>query len=51
MFKISSPSLFNSNTFVNMSPDKITSVIQHWNLKFDGSTSALSVQEFIYRVE
>lgn len=29
--------------------NKITSTIQNWNLKFDGSSSGLHVEEFLYR--
>lgn len=31
--------------------DKISSIIQGWNLKFDGSQSGLNVEEFLYRVQ
>lgn len=39
--------------FVNnsMPADKITSVIQNWNLKFDGSSTGLSVEEFFISSE
>lgn len=30
--------------------DKITSIIQNWNLKFDGSSTGLHVDEFLYRI-
>ncbi|KNC33715.1 hypothetical protein FF38_03145 [Lucilia cuprina] len=30
--------------------DKITSIIQNWNIKFDGSSNGISVDEFLYRV-
>ncbi|XP_065356057.1 uncharacterized protein LOC135950441 [Calliphora vicina] len=30
--------------------DKITAIIQNWNIKFDGSTKGLTVEEFLYRV-
>lgn len=30
--------------------DKITSLIQNWNLRFDGSPAGLNVEEFLYRV-
>lgn len=33
-----------------MRAEKITSIIQNWNLKFDGSTNGLNVEEFLYRV-
>lgn len=29
---------------------KITSIIQNWNIKFDGSANGISVDEFLYRV-
>lgn len=31
--------------------DKITSIIQSWNLKFGGSLNGLNIESFIYRVE
>lgn len=31
-------------------PDKITTIIQNWHLKFDGSPTGLTVDEFLYRV-
>lgn len=34
----------------NMPLDKITSIIQNWNLKFDGSSNGLNVDEFLYRL-
>lgn len=39
----------NTNQF-NIHADKITSIIQNWNLKFDGSANGLSVDEFLYRI-
>lgn len=42
-------SLYNSQ-IGNMPTDKITSIIQHWNLKFDGSSTGLNVEEFLYRL-
>lgn len=30
--------------------DKITSIIQNWNLKFDGSTNGIRVDDFLYRL-
>ncbi|XP_046811234.1 putative uncharacterized protein DDB_G0282133 [Lucilia cuprina] len=49
---LSSPNVFSiSNTNnTTMHPNKITSVIQSWNLKFDGSAAGLNVDEFLYRV-
>lgn len=46
---LSPNSIMNSNTS-NMPLDKITSIIQNWNLKFDGSTNGLNVEEFLYRL-
>lgn len=40
----------NLNSNNAMSADKQTSIILNWNLKFDGSSSGLSVEEFLYRV-
>lgn len=34
-----------------MSSEKETSIIQSWNLKFDGSPSGLNVDEFLYRIK
>lgn len=36
---------------VNLQPDKITSIIQSWNIRFDGSVNGLRCEEFIYRVQ
>lgn len=36
---------------INMQPDKITTIIQNWHLKFDGSPNGLNVNEFIYRIK
>lgn len=36
---------------ISYSPEKITSIIQNWGLKFDGSLSGLSVEEFLYRLK
>ncbi|XP_065369018.1 uncharacterized protein LOC135961445 [Calliphora vicina] len=36
------------NSF-NMNTEKVTSIIQSWNLRFDGS-SGLNIEEFLYRV-
>ncbi|XP_037827126.1 uncharacterized protein LOC119615120, partial [Lucilia sericata] len=49
---LNSPNIFsNSNSYnTSMHPDKITSVIQNWNLKFDGSATGLNVDEFLYRI-
>lgn len=31
-------------------PDKVTSIIRDWHIKFDGSSTGISVDEFLYRV-
>lgn len=43
-------SLNNSENTTSVRTDKITSLIRNWNIKFDGSNKALSVDEFIYRI-
>ena len=40
----------NSNSS-SVHADKITSVIQNWNIKFDGSSTGLQVEEFLYRIK
>lgn len=45
-----SPNLFSNISNNSMPSDKITSIIQSWNLKFDGSSTGLSVEEFLYRI-
>lgn len=37
--------------FVAMRPEKATSIIQNWNIKFSGSSSGLTVEEFLYRIK
>lgn len=32
-------------------PDRVTFIIQNWNLQFDGSRNGLSVDEFLYRIK
>ncbi|KAI8116720.1 hypothetical protein CVS40_11276 [Lucilia cuprina] len=45
------PSSFSNNRDdFNVRFDKVTSIIQNWNLKFDGSSNGLSVDEFLYRI-
>lgn len=34
----------------HMRPDKITSIIRDWHIRFDGSSNGISVDEFLYRV-
>lgn len=46
-----SPNTFFSFNANNMHADKITSIIHNWNLKFDGSSNGLSIDEFLYRVK
>lgn len=46
-----SPNTFFSFNATNMHADKITSIIHNWNLKFDGSSNGLSIDEFLYRVK
>ncbi|KAI8125338.1 hypothetical protein CVS40_4253 [Lucilia cuprina] len=42
------PSSFSSNT--SFSSDKLSSIIQNWGLKFDGTSNGLYVEEFLYRL-
>lgn len=37
-------------TSSNLSPDKVTNIIQSWNVRFDGSSNGLRCEEFIYRI-
>lgn len=30
--------------------DKVTNIIQNWNLKFDGSANGIRIEEFLYRI-
>lgn len=39
----------NYNNF-SMRSEKVSSIIQSWDLKFDGSSSGLTIEEFLYRV-
>lgn len=43
-----SPQTFLSYGSLNI--DKVTLVIQNWNLKFDGTPTGLNVEEFLYRL-
>lgn len=36
---------------LSMRPDKLTTIIRDWNIRFDGSHSGMSVEEFLYRVK
>ena len=40
---------YRSNSY--LSPEKITTIIQNWHLKFDGSSNGMRCEEFIYRVK
>lgn len=42
---------FSLSPRVPFNVDKISSTIQGWNLKFDGSPNSLNVDEFLYRVK
>lgn len=44
-----SPNSFSVSS-VPLQPDKVTTIIQNWHLKFDGSPTGLTVDEFLYRV-
>lgn len=35
---------------LNMNTEKVTAIIQSWNLRFDGSSAGLNIEEFLYRV-
>lgn len=41
----------HNNTDSNWRPEKITAIVQNWNVKFDGSSSGLTVDEFLYRIK
>lgn len=45
---ISGTQFIDSN--YSLRADKVTAIIQNWNIKFDGSTNGLTVGEFLYRV-
>lgn len=47
-FNSRSSSSFDEHFIVRS--NKITSMIQNWNLKFDGSCNGITVDEFLYRV-
>lgn len=44
------PHSYVNSVSSNTPLDKITAIIQSWNIKFDGSATGLSVEEFLYRV-
>lgn len=39
-----------SDSSYSLRVEKITAIIQNWNIKFDGSANGLTVEEFLYRV-
>lgn len=41
----------SNSTRISMNPDKITTIIQSWNVKFDGSSDGLTCEEFLYRIK
>ena len=47
--RIVSPGSYSN--FSNLHNDKITSIIQNWGLKFDGTSTGLTVEEFLYRLK
>lgn len=40
----------SATNFNSIPADKVTSIINNWNLKFDGSANGLNIDEFLYRV-
>ena len=44
-------SLTSSNYHTSSYQIRVTNILQSWNIKFDGSDSGLSVEEFIYRIK
>lgn len=48
--RLHSVNTFNNNNLYSLNPDKITAIIQSWNIRFDGSSTGLSIDEFIYRI-
>lgn len=48
-----SPNRSNSlpnSSYVPLPADKVASIIQNWNVKFDGTPMGLNIEEFLYRV-
>lgn len=41
----------SNRTRCSVVPEKVSSLIQNWHLKFDGSKDGISTDEFVYRVE
>lgn len=40
----------NYSNIFHLSPEKVTSIIQSWNVRFDGTSQGLRCDEFIYRI-
>lgn len=36
---------------IRLSPDKVTAIIQSWNVKYDGASDGLLCEEFLYRIK
>lgn len=48
---LNSPIRSNSNSYNSrLKADKISLIIQNWNVKFDGTSSGLNIGEFLYRI-
>lgn len=41
----------NASSSNNLPADKVTSIINNWHLKFDGSSNGHTIDEFLYRVK
>ncbi|KAL7726475.1 hypothetical protein ACLKA6_001097 [Drosophila palustris] len=46
-----SSSRTSSRSISNLSPEKVTQMIQNWGVKFDGAPIGQTVQEFLYRAK
>lgn len=46
-----SPNTHFSSSSHPMNPEKITTIINNWHLKFDGSPDGLTIKEFLYRIK
>ena len=44
-------SIASSNFHTSSYQIRVTNILQSWNIKFDGSDTGLSVEEFIYRIK
>lgn len=40
----------HSDSALGLHPDKISTMIRNWNIRFDGSKNGLTVDEFLYRI-